>query len=560
MAPAPPTVSGSGLPTRIIDFVRALRGAGLGVAVSDGLDALRITGLIDLLDREQLRAALAATMIKSPGHRPAFDTLFDVYFPLRPDVGAESDDTERDVGDFLAELVERILAGDDDAITRMAREAVGSFGAVETRDGTTSWFQYRVFRSINTAGLLRRMIAEAGIDSDELADKLAREELERRLRRFRAEVESEVRRRLAAQRGTEHVARTLVRALPEEQDFFRVTADDEADMRRAVRPLARRLATRLAVKRRRARDGRLDVRRTLRRALSTGGVPIDPEFRAKRAHRPELVLVCDVSGSVSAFARFTLLFCHALQGQFSKVRSFAFIDTVDEVTDLFADGDVADGMRRLASEAKVVWLDGHSDYGNALTTMLERYPAAITPRSTVVILGDARNNYRATNAWALAEMQRRAKRVYWLNPEPAATWDTGDSVVSSYAPHTDATVECRNLRQLAEFIGSLARRPGTPWPEGRGHLGPKAGDTLARRPGTPWPEGGLHPASGAGSYTGGHGHHPPAHRDHGRHVRPVASRAPRHGRAGQSRPPAGRGRVHPCRSTVAEAGHGDPCG
>jgi uncharacterized protein len=453
---APPLAGGGGLPGRVAEFVHALRGAGIGVAVSDGLDALRATGIIDLLEREQLRAALAGTLIKSPGHRRAFDTLFDVYFPLRPDVGEEGDDPDRDIADFLAELVQRILDGDDDAVARLAREAVGSFGAVQNRDGTTSWFQYRVFRSINTAGVLRRLLGEVDATGDELADRLARDEFEARLRHFREEVESEVRRRLAAQRGPEQVARTLVRALPEEQDFFRVTADDEAGMRRAVRPLARRLASRLAVKRRRAHDGRLDARRTMRRALSTGGVPIDPVFRSKRPHRPELVLITDVSGSVSAFARFTLLFCHALQGQFSRVRSFAFIDTIDEVTDLFGAGDAADGMRRLANEAKVVWLDGHSDYGNAFTTMLERYGDAVTPRSTVVILGDARNNYRAANALALGEIARRAKRVYWLNPEPAATWDSGDSIVSTYAAHTSATVECRNLRQLAEFIETLA--------------------------------------------------------------------------------------------------------
>jgi uncharacterized protein with von Willebrand factor type A (vWA) domain len=444
------------VPGRVTDLVRALRVAGIGVAVSDGLDAIRAIGAIDLLEREQLRAALAATTIKSPGHRATFETLFDLYFPPRPDVGGDDDDTRRDVGEFLAELVEAILAGDDDAVDRLAREAVGSFGAVENRDGTTSWFTYRVFRHVNSAGILRRALAESGNDGEDLADRLARDELEGRLRRFRVEVEAEARRRLAAQRGAEQVARTLVRPLPEEQDFFGITADDEAEMRRAVRPLARRLATRLASRRRRAREGRLDARATMRAALATGGTPLEPVFRAKRPHRPEIVLVCDVSSSVSAFARFSLLFTHALQDQFSRVRSFAFIDTVDEITDLFGHGDPAVSFRRLAVEAEVVWLDGHSDYGNALATMLERYADAITPRTTLVILGDARNNYRATNAWALAELRRRAKRVYWLNPEPAASWDSGDSVMASYALHTDAAVECRNLRQLAEFVGTLA--------------------------------------------------------------------------------------------------------
>lgn len=380
-------------------------------------------------------------------------------FPPRPDVGAAGDEPGRDVADLLAELVQAVLDGDDDAVDRLGREALGTFGAVQERDGSTSWFVYRVFRQINTAGVLRRLVGEAGLTGDDLADRLARDDFEARLRRFRGAVEAEARRRLAARRGAEQVARTLVRTLPEDRNLLRVGADEEAAMRRAVGPLARRLASRLAVRRRRARDGRLDVGRTLRAAMSTGGVPLDPAFRRRRPHRPEVVLLCDVSGSVSAFARFSLLFTAALHGQLSRVRSFAFVDALDEVTDLFA-GDPAEGLRRLASEARVVGADGRSDYGAALAALLERHPDAVTPRTTLLILGDARNNHRPVNAWALAELRRRAKHVYWLNPEPAASWDTGDSVMSRYAVHTDATVECRNLRQLAAFVEALAERRG----------------------------------------------------------------------------------------------------
>ena len=239
-------------------------------------------------------------------------------------------------------------------------------------------------------------------------------------------------------------------------DFFSITADEQAHMRKAVRPLARKLATRLAVKRKRARDGTFDVRKTLRRALGTGGVPIDPAFRSKKIHRPELILICDVSGSVAAFAKFTLMFTHALQGQFSRVRSFAFIDTVDEVTDLFADGDFASGMARMTEEADLVWLDGHSDYGHAFEVFVQRYGNTITARSTVLVLGDARNNYRAANVWALSDIARRAKRTFWLNPEPAPQWDSGDSVASEYGAACDQMVECRSLAQLAEFVETIA--------------------------------------------------------------------------------------------------------
>lgn len=444
------------LQERILTLERALRDAGVPVSVGEGLDAMRAAAAVDLADREQLREALGATLAKAEAHRGAFDTLFDLFFPLRPDDEAGGPHAKRDVADLLAELVARIQAGDADAITRLADEAVGAYGGVPERDGQVSYFAYRVFRDINLAGLLRRLLGEAPQADGPLADRLRRDDFELALRRFRERVEAEVRRRQALRRGPEEVARRAVGTLPQDVDFFRVGADEQAVMRRSVRPLARRLATRLAVKRRRAHNGRLDVRRTLRHSLSTGGVPVDPHLRARRASRPDLVLLCDVSGSVAAFARFTLLFCHALQGQFSRVRSFAFIDTVDEVSQLFTDGDFTNSLARLTNEADLVWLDGHSDYGHAFETFHAKYLDAITPRATVLVLGDARNNYRAANTWVLADLRRLAKRVYWLNPEPAAQWGSGDSIALDYAAVIDRMVECRNLRQLSDFVEELA--------------------------------------------------------------------------------------------------------
>ncbi|HVM20945.1 MAG TPA: VWA domain-containing protein [Egibacteraceae bacterium] len=447
----------SGLQPRLLDFTRALRRAGVPVAVSDGLDAVRAVTHIDLLSRRQLHEALAATMVKSAGHRPAFDTLFDVYFPPRVGAGGpDADVAPRDVGDLLAELVQRLLDGDDTDLRRLAHEAVESFGRVEGRDGSPEYFTYRVFRSINLAGVLRRALGAAAVDEGTVDHRLLRDELELRLRHLREEIEAEVRRRMVERRGHEDMARRLVRALPEDVDFFRVTADEQAEMRRAVRPLARRLATRLAVKRRRAKRGRLDARRTLRAALGTGGVPIAPAWRSRRVTRPELLLLCDVSGSVAAFAKFTLMFCHALQGQFARVRSFAFIDTVDEVTALFEEGDFTDAMQRLNTEADLVWLDGHSDYGHAFERFHAGWADAVTPRTTVLVLGDARNNYRAANDWVLADLRRRGRRLYWLNPEPAATWNSGDSIARQYGRHCDDMVECRTLRQLAAFVERIA--------------------------------------------------------------------------------------------------------
>jgi hypothetical protein len=208
----------------------------------------------------------------------------------------------------------------------------------------------------------------------------------------------------------------------------------------------------MAMKRRPGRRGRLDVRRTVRHSLSTGGVPFETHFRRKRVHKPELFLVCDISGSVASFARFTLMFVHSFQAQFSRVRSFVFVDTLDEVTHMFEQSDFVEAIERMNREAHVVWLDGHSDYGTSLERFWERYGTEVGPRASVVVLGDARNNYRGSAAWVLRELRKRARKVYWLNPEPKQYWDTGDSISSEYARFCDDMAEVRNLRGLQQFI------------------------------------------------------------------------------------------------------------
>jgi hypothetical protein len=169
------------------------------------------------------------------------------------------------------------------------------------------------------------------------------------------------------------------------------------------------------------------------------------------------VILADISGSVATFARFTMQVVFAMSAQFRRVRSFAFIDTIDEVTDYFGPGvDFAEAMRRIGAEAGVVWLDGHSDYGNAFATFQERFAESITPKTTVIVTGDARSNYHAPNVGALRDIAAAGRALYWLNPEAARYWDTGDSVMGTYAAVCDEVHEVRNLRQLAGFVERVA--------------------------------------------------------------------------------------------------------
>ena len=450
---------------RVLDFVAAMRRSGVPATQSESIDAVRTIRHLELLDREQLREALAATCITSRNHRRAFDDLFELYFPARQ---TPDDDTppvtdqpqeQGDPDEYLKDLIDQMMSGGDESIRQMAREAVERFGRVEGRDGGTSYFQYKVFRAVDLAQILRDMLGRVHEDEDDISafeERLYRDEFEARLRTFQEEVQAEIRRRAAAQRGVDQVADRMTRPPVEELDFFHLTAEDQANLRTQVRPLARKLATRVAVKRKHGKDGRLDVRRTVRHSLSTGGVPFDPAFKPRRPHKPELFVICDVSGSVASFARFTLMLVHTLQEQFSKVRSFAFIDTLDEVTSLFEESDASEAIKRMMSEAELVWLDGHSDYGHSLERFHAEHANDISPRSTVLILGDARNNYRQANAWVLQDLTKRARHVYWLNPEPVQFWDTGDSIATSYARYVEDMVEVRNLKQLARFVERIA--------------------------------------------------------------------------------------------------------
>jgi hypothetical protein len=320
-----------------------------------------------------------------------------------------------------------------------------------------AYYLYRVLRSLDLDGLRQRLVEELAPGPRDFEHRLAQDEAERRLEEFREMLRAEIHRRLVADRGGEAVARTLRRPLVEDLDLITATRDDLVAIEAVIHPLTRKLATRLARRRRLGRLGRLDVRRTVRRSLSTGGVPVDPRFRRPRPGRPEIVVLADVSGSVATFARFTMQVVFALSAQFRRVRSFAFIDAIDEVTDFFGPGaDFADAMRRIGTEAGVVWLDGHSDYGNSFKSFTERYAEVVTPKTTVIVTGDARSNYHEPNVAALRDIAVAARAVYWLNPEASRYWDTGDSVMGAYAAVCDEVHEVRNLRQLTAFVERVA--------------------------------------------------------------------------------------------------------
>jgi uncharacterized protein with von Willebrand factor type A (vWA) domain len=252
------------------------------------------------------------------------------------------------------------------------------------------------------------------------------------------------------------VAKTLRHRLPEDVDFLTASAAQITALREIVAPMSRKLAAKLVHKRRHKSRGALDFRRTVRSSMSSAGVPIDLVFRRPRPSKPDLTILADISGSVSAFAAFTLHLTYALRSEFSRVRSFVFVDGLDEITDIMQNANnIADVTTQINAEARGVWLDGRSDYGHALDTFWERHGLELRSRTTVLVLGDARTNYHSPRATVIKQMAQHAGHVFWLNPEPVSLWNTGDSVIADYAKYCDGVYECRNVRQLRAFIEHL---------------------------------------------------------------------------------------------------------
>lgn len=465
---------------RHVEFVGALRAAGLPVSVAEGLDAAAAVQQVPLLDREAVRTAYAAAVVKRQLHRSMFDTVFDLYFPAvigtrsadpdapaaepeRPTAAPRWDQSDPVRDRLRQRLRDYLRSGGESAVQALARDAVSGLGGTAgRRGGSGSWSRLAVIDRISPhtliAEVLAGLLADQGVDAGDVtvsAERTARAELTARIARFNALVDADVRRRLAEESDPATVARTATRPSIDRVAFLTATADELAALRREIAPLARRLGARLALRRHAGRRGPLDLRRTIRRSLSTGGVPIETVHRPRRPTRTDVVILCDVSSSVAAFARFTLLLVYALREQFSRVRTFAFVDCLDEVTPHLAAGvDVADAIDRLLTRARVTGFSGRTDYGRALEQFVDEHGEVVGRRTALLVLGDARSNYGDEALPLFGRLAEQAHRTYWLNPERRALWGTGDSAALRYAAIAPM-VECRNLAQLAAFVRDL---------------------------------------------------------------------------------------------------------
>jgi uncharacterized protein with von Willebrand factor type A (vWA) domain len=461
---------------KLREFGAILRKNGVRVSTAEMLDAGRALAAVGVGDAATMRDALAATLCKQPRDRSTFDELFDLYFLRRATRPREDAALVAALSrrGFDAEQIEAILAlltADAAQLSALGRMGLGlSSGqlarmlALDASQADYTGLANPLQIGLFTARALDRMgFAQAEAELGALARRLPAS-LGPDAARRAAEALAEV---LAGLRGAvrDQVAAEFERR---NADFYRrwrtdslldrplsgMTYAELDSLVHEVRRLATKLRDKHVLRRARRRRGRLDVRATLRHSLATGGVPFRLRWRRRRPDKPRIVILCDISDSVRNVSRFALQLTYTLGDLFARVRSFVFVADLGEATGLFGQHALARAIE-LAYGGAVVSVYANSNYGRALKMFESRYGDAVTPKTTVIVIGDGRNNYLPSEHEVLSRIRRRARRLLWFNPEPPGNWAFGDSAMREYAPHCDRVEVVFSLRTLERAIDAM---------------------------------------------------------------------------------------------------------
>ena len=468
---------------KIVDFTNLLRKSGIRVSVAESIDAFSALDELSLADREVFKDALRTTMVKRSEDISTFDQMFDLYWSafydgLRSSFDQAAGEME---GDFdleqmmralqegmqdmqgdqeldLSELARALLTQDLDKLEQLIREAAENAGVERIENMLQlGFFTRRTMEQMDAEGAgdqlrsLAQQLREAGMGDAEVDALL--ELIDRFLEALRKSVRNYTERQLQ-QQNFDYMEKFRRESLLE-KSFYNLTEDEIKKMREVVVRLAQRIKNVLSIRKRRLKKGKLDLHTMLRRNMAHGGVPFDLIFKQRRKERPKLVILCDVSSSVANVSRFMLQFVYSLQECFTKIRAFVFVSELGEVTPVFKDKDINDAIEKALDGGDVINVYTRSNFGFAFHYFWQNFLSSIDNKTTVLILGDARNNYNDPRAWCLRDIRTKAKDVVWLNPESPSAWGFGDSVMDKYLPHTDVAEECRNLKQLSRIVDRL---------------------------------------------------------------------------------------------------------
>ncbi len=464
---------------KLVEFANLLRDNGVRVSLAETLDAFSASEITGLSERDSFRCALRATMVKRASELPVFEELFDIYFSGLGEIIKQASKAVQDAlsmsdqefQKFLDE-VEKMLKKEGKNLSELAKQLLkNNSGMMEKRisDAARAVRLKGIERTIEENYFARALARELGLDKIEAEIKELREQLEKMDLgdAMKARMEEYLERRLKA---LEDIIRRYVRMEREKKDirqrenqrmnqiaeksFYYLSEEELKKMQEAVQKLAARLKNVISVRRKHAKKGRFDIKLTLRKNLGCGGVPFNLRFERRKKEKPQVVILCDVSDSVRNASRFMLQFVYSLQDLYSRVRSFIFVSEIGEVTEHFRNNDIKDALD-VALKGDIINVYAHSNFGYAFRSFVSDHIGAINKRTTVIVLGDARNNYNLPHDWCLREIRQRAKRVIWLNPESRNTWGFGDSEMDKYQLHCDMVEECRNLNQLYRVVDRL---------------------------------------------------------------------------------------------------------
>ena len=443
---------------RILEnFITALRRSGVRISVAETMDALRAVELSGYGDRQVLKDFLSASLAKSMPEKEIFEVCFSRFFALDYITGEDFPLDNESLSPILqgeAPLTQMFISGDVGGLS-MALRAAGESANIRSIQSWTQkgLFMQRLFQELGLEDLNRdiRMLAEVG-GQDALNQAKALESMRDNLmERVRTLVERQL--ELYAARRSYELSEGYIRNA-------RLSALDERDLARIhkiIQRMVKHLKDRYSRRPRAARRGHLDFRKTFRKSITYGGLPFDTHWKLKKIDRPEIVVICDVSRSVSNVVRFFLLILYSLNEVISRIRSFVFCTNLVEVSPLFETHPLPEALAMLRSGAGIPILLGRTDYGGSLLDFRDQHSDCLTKRATVIILGDARNNYAEPHTEVLRFISERCKRLIWLNPETPSLWGSGDSEMKKYLPYCSIARECSTLRHLEKVVEYLLR-------------------------------------------------------------------------------------------------------
>ncbi len=436
---------------KLFDFIEVLRDANIIISADEVISLFSALPEIEINDKDIFRQSLKTTLVKDYTDIPVFNRCFNQFFSGRErffdgmDISSLSGLKEGIPADTIEEMnnmLDKFLDSLDPAflMERSEEEIMRMFLDELPESSSGGGGGMNIFRSRGGTGGSFQSKGEDGeiieIDVDAMTE-LLRNMMNLRLSK-----------------------RRIGKELKKREDFllnkfiYQLTPDEIREMRELVNRFGQKLKSRISLRKKRVKRGGLDTKRTFRTNLQYGGVPFKLFYKNKKIDRPQLVVMCDVSRSVNQYSRFMLLLTYSLQSLFSKVRTFAFISNMVEITDLFMEMDPERAINSMFTDVNFTYGWG-SNYGRCFDQFIENYSGALTRKTSVLVLGDARNNDNDPGIQSFRKIQERTRNLFWLNPDKRHLWDWNDSIASLYGSCCKEMKEVNNFLDLSEFIDKL---------------------------------------------------------------------------------------------------------